>query len=138
MDWKLELVIVPVADQDRARAFYVDQLGWNLIVDHQPNGQFRVLQVNPPGSACAIALMKNSEAAGSVQGLHLVVDDIEAALSDLSGRGVQVGEPFHFEDGSQVSGPDPVHRDYNTFMTFADPDGTGWRVQEVRRAVAAG
>ena len=138
MDWKLELVIVPVADQDRAKAFYVDQLGWNLIVDHQPNENFRVLQVNPPGSACAIAVMKNPEAAGSVQGLHLVVDNIEAAVADLSGRGVEVGGLVHFEDGSQVNGPDPERRDYNTFMTFADPDGNGWMVQEVRGAGAAG
>lgn len=138
MDWKLELVIVPVADQDRAKAFYVDRLGWNLIIDHQPNEHFRVVQVNPPGSACAVALMKNPEAAGSIQGLHLVVDDIEAALADLSDRGIEVGGLFHFEDGSQVSGPDPEHRDYNSFMTFADPDGTGWMVQEVRRAVSAG
>lgn len=138
MDWKLELVIVPVADQDRAKAFYVDQLGWDLIVDYQPNKHFRVVQVNPPGSACGIALMKNPEAAGSVQGLHLVVDDIDAAVSELSGRAVEVGEPFHFEDGVQVSGPDPERSDYNSFATFADPDGTGWMVQEVRRAGAGG
>lgn len=136
MDWKLELVIVPVADQDRAKSFYVEQLGWDLIVDHQPNAHFRVVQVNPPGSACAIALMKNPEAAGSVQGLHLVVEDIETARTHLSARGVDGAEPFHFEDGRQVSGPDPERRDYNTFMTFADPDGTGWMVQEVRSAHA--
>ncbi len=133
MDWKLELVIVPVADQDRAKAFYIDRLGWDLIVDHRPNEHFRVVQVSPPGSACSIALMKSPEAAGSVQGLHLVVSDVDAAWADLSGRGVDVGRPFHFEDGTQMVGPDPERRDYNTFVTFADPDGNGWMVQEVRR-----
>jgi len=137
MDWKLELIVVPVADQDRAKAFYVDTLGWPLIVDHQA-GDFRVVQVVPPGSDCAIALMRNPDAAGSVQGLHLVVDDIEAAHAELVGRGVEAGEPFHVgQDGRQGPGVDPERRSYSTFLPFSDPDGTGWLVQEVRRTVAS-
>lgn len=130
MDWKLELVVVPVADQDRSKAFYTEEAAFNLVVDHRA-GDFRVVQLTPPGSACSIALMKNPEAAGSVQGLHLVVADIAAARSELVGRGVSASELFHFEDGVQVSGPDPQHADYNTFFNFSDPDGTGWMVQEV-------
>ena len=137
MDWKLELIVVPVADQDRAKAFYVDTLGWTLIVDHRA-GDFRVVQVVPPGSSCAIALMHNPGAAGSVQGLHLVVNDIEAARSELVQRGVDASEPFHFVEGQQATGADPERRDYNTFLAFSDPDGTGWLVQEVGRTAPAG
>jgi catechol 2,3-dioxygenase-like lactoylglutathione lyase family enzyme len=130
MDWKLELIVVPVADQDRAKAFYTEKAGFGLDVDHQA-GDFRVVQVTPPGSACSIAIMRNPQAAGSVQGLHLVVSHIDAARSALVERGVAVSEPFHFEDGRQVSGPDPERRDYNTFCSFSDPDGTNWMIQEV-------
>jgi catechol 2,3-dioxygenase-like lactoylglutathione lyase family enzyme len=133
MDWKLQLVVVPVADVDRAKAFYVETLPFDLIVDHRAGEDFRVVQVNPPGSECAIALMKNPEAAGSVQGLHLVVSDADAARADLVARGVEATELFHFEDGHQVPGPDPQRGDYNTFFSFSDPDGTGWMVQEVGR-----
>jgi catechol 2,3-dioxygenase-like lactoylglutathione lyase family enzyme len=136
MDWKLELIVVPVADQDRAKAFYTEEAGFDLVVDHQA-GDFRVVQVTPPGSACSIALMRNPEAAGSVQGLHLVVPDIERARSTLAERGVTVSELFHFQDGLQVSGPDPQRSDYNTFCSFSDPDGTGWMVQEVGRSKPA-
>jgi predicted enzyme related to lactoylglutathione lyase len=136
MDWKLELIVVPVADEDRAKAFYVDTLGWTLNVDHQA-GDFRVVQVVPPGSGCAIALMHNPGAAGSVQGLHLVVDDIEAARAELAHRGVATGEPFHVgQDGVPASGVDPERRSYVSFLPFNDPEGTGWLVQEVRRDVA--
>ena len=136
MDWKLELVVVPVTDQDRAKAFYTDDVGFDLVVDHRA-GDFRVVQLTPPGSACSIALMRNPEAAGSVQGLHLVVSDIDAARSALVNRGVAVSELFHFQDGLQVSGPDPQRGDYNTFCSFNDPDGTGWMVQEVGRVEPA-
>jgi predicted enzyme related to lactoylglutathione lyase len=135
MNWKLELVVVPVADQDRAKAFYVDTLGWTLIVDHRA-GDFRVVQVVPPGSDCAIALMHDPGAAGSVRGRHLVVNDIEAARTELAERGVKAGEPFHIVDGQQTSGVDPERRDYNSFFPFSDPDGTGWLVQEVGRTGA--
>jgi catechol 2,3-dioxygenase-like lactoylglutathione lyase family enzyme len=133
MDWKLELVVVPVADQDRAKAFYTEKAGFRLDVDHRA-GDFRVVQVTPPGSECSIALMMNPEAAGSIQGLHLVVNDVNAARLDLVERGVAASELFHFQDGQQVSGPDPQRGDYNTFCSFTDPDGTGWMVQEVGRA----
>jgi len=132
MDWKLQLVVVPVADQDRAKSFYTEQLGFGCDVDHRA-GDFRVVQVTPPGSACSIALMRNPEAAGSVQGLHLIVSDIDAAHAALAERGVAVSELFHFVGGEQVSGPDPQRGDYNTFCSFSDPDGTGWMIQEVGR-----
>jgi len=138
MDWKLELIVVPVSDMDRAKDFYTGKLGWTLLVDHQAGEDFRVIQVVPPGSACAIALMRNPDAAGSLQGLHLVVNDIEAARADLASQGVAASELFHFVDGAQLPGPDEKRGDYSTFMSFADPDGTGWMVQEVGHATAAG
>jgi predicted enzyme related to lactoylglutathione lyase len=131
MDWKLELIVVPVSDVDRAKQFYLDQAGFNLLVDHSAGEDFRVVQLSPPGSACAIALMKNPTAAGSVQGLHLVVTDIDAARAELLQRNTIVSDIFHFEDGGQQTGPDPLRGDYNSFITFADPDGNGWMVQEV-------
>ena len=131
MEWKLELVVVPVSDVDRAKAFYLEQAGFSLDVDHQA-GDFRVVQLTPPGSACSIAVMRNPEAAGSVQGLHLIIPDIDAGRAELVGRGVAATEVFHFEDGGQVPGPDPQHSDYNSFLSFSDPDGNGWLVQEVR------
>lgn len=136
MDWKLELVVVPVSDIDRAKAFYIDKAGFHLDVDHSSGEDFRVVQLTPPGSACSITLMRNAEVPGSVRGLHLVVPDIEAARAELAGRGMEVGEIFHFESGEQKPGPDPEHSDYNSFLAFSDPDGTGWLVQEVRRAGA--
>ncbi len=134
MDWKLELIVVPVSDMDRAKDFYTGRLGWTLIADHRAGEDFRVIQVLPPGSACAVALMRNPSAAGSLQGLHLVVSDIDAARAELVNREVAASELFHIEDGSQTPGPDRDRRDYSTFMTFTDPDGTGWMVQEVGHA----
>jgi catechol 2,3-dioxygenase-like lactoylglutathione lyase family enzyme len=138
MDMKLELVIVPVSDVDRAKAFYIDQMGFGLHVDHQPNDDFRVVQLNPPGSACSIAIGKGINAdmaAGSVKGLHLVVTNIAGAHDELVGRGVGVSEPYHYGmDGSRTDGVDPSHADYATFMDFADPDGNVWLVQEVGHA----
>jgi catechol 2,3-dioxygenase-like lactoylglutathione lyase family enzyme len=131
MDWKLEVVVVPVSDVDRAKAFYTDTVGFHLDVDHQAGDDFRVVQVTPPGSACSVVLMKNEQAAGSLQGLQLVVRDIEAAHRQLAGNGVPVGEVFHFEDGAQTTGADPGRNDYETFLSFSDPDGNGWLVQEV-------
>jgi catechol 2,3-dioxygenase-like lactoylglutathione lyase family enzyme len=131
MDWKLELILVPVSDVDRAKAFYIEKAGFDLHVDHSAGDDFRVVQLTPPGSACSIAVMKNAERAGSVQGLHLIVPDIDAARAELAGRGIDVSEPFHFEDGRQVPGADPGRRDYNSFLSFDDPDGNGWMVQEV-------
>jgi len=130
VEWKLQLVVVPVSDQDRAKAFYVEQAGFDLLVDHSA-GDFRVVQVTPKGSSCSVALMRNPAAAGSLQGLHLVVSDIDAAQAELRGRGVETSELFHFVEGEQRPGPDPGRGDYNTFFSFSDPDGTGWMVQEV-------
>jgi catechol 2,3-dioxygenase-like lactoylglutathione lyase family enzyme len=134
VDWKLELIVVPVSDVDRAKAFYIEKAGFTLEVDHSAGDDFRVVQLTPPGSACSIAVMRNTESAGSLQGLHLVVSDIDAAHAELAGRGADAGEIFHFESGRQVTGPDPRRGDYGSFLSFRDPDGNGWLVQEVRRA----
>lgn len=138
MDWKLELVVVPVSDVDRAKAFYVEKAGFDLHVDHSA-GDFRVVQLTPPGSACSIAFGTFAQGApGSTQGLHLVVADIDAARAELVERGAEVSEIFHFESGRRTPGPDPERRDYNSFLAFSDPDGNGWLVQEVKRAQPAG
>ena len=136
MDWKLELVLVPVSDVDRAKTFYNEKVGFNLDVDHRAGDEFRVVQLTPPGSACSITIGTGvTEAApGSVQGLHLVVSDIDAARAELVERGVDVSEVFHFESGKRVPGPDPQRRDYGSFLSFSDPDGNSWVVQEVRRS----
>lgn len=138
MDWKLELVLIPVSDVDRAKAFYTEQLGFRLDVDHRNGDTFRVVQMTPPGSACSISIGIGITTAtpGSVQGLHLVVSDIEAARAELAGREVPVGAIFHFENGQQLPGPDPQRSDYGSFMAFSDPDGNSWVVQEVRHGVA--
>lgn len=133
MDWKLELVVIPVSDVDRAKAFYVEQVGFRLDVDHRAGEDFRVVQLTPSGSACSVTLMRNVEAAGSVQGLHLVVRDVEAARAELDGRGVAVSEPFHFTEGGQTPGLHPERSDHGSFVSFSDPDGSGWLVQEVAR-----
>lgn len=136
MDWKLEVVILPVADVDSAKAFYTEKLGFTLDVDHHPNDSFRVVQMTPPGSACSITIgigVTDAEP-GSVRGMHLIVDDIEAAHEQLVGAGVDVGAGIqHFEDGTPVPGPDPERRDFNSFIFFADPDGNTWAVQHVNR-----
>jgi predicted enzyme related to lactoylglutathione lyase len=133
VDWKLELIVIPVSDVDRAKSFYMEQAGFGLDVDHSAGEDFRIVQLTPPGSACSVTLMRNTDAAGSLQGLHLVVTDIDAARAELVDRGADVSEVFHFEEGGQQPGPDPERRDYNSFLTFKDPDGNGWMVQEVRR-----
>jgi catechol 2,3-dioxygenase-like lactoylglutathione lyase family enzyme len=132
MDFKLELMVIPVADVDKVKAFYTDNAGFHLDVDHSAGEDFRVVQLTPPGSACSVTLMRNPSAAGSVQGLHLVVSDIEAARAELAGRGVDVSEVYHFEEGSQTPCPDPQRSNYNSFLSFSDPEGNGWLVQEVR------
>jgi catechol 2,3-dioxygenase-like lactoylglutathione lyase family enzyme len=137
VDWKLELVIVPVSDVDRAKTFYTEKMGFNLDVDHRASDTFRVVQMTPPGSACSISVgMGISDAVpGSVRGLHLVVVDIEAARAELVGRGVDASEIFHFGPSGQAPGPDPERRDYGSFLSFNDPDGNSWVVQEVGRSV---
>jgi catechol 2,3-dioxygenase-like lactoylglutathione lyase family enzyme len=135
VDWKLELVMVPVSDVDRAKAFYTEKAGFNLDVDHRAGDEFRVVQMTPPGSACSIAvgIGITKAAPGSAEGLHLVVPDVEAARAELADRGVDVGDVQHFEAGGMVPGPDPEHRDYGSYVFFSDPDGNSWAVQEVRR-----
>jgi catechol 2,3-dioxygenase-like lactoylglutathione lyase family enzyme len=133
VDWKLEVVVVPVSDVDRAKAFYTEKAGFHMDVDHSAGEDFRIVQLTPPGSACSITLMRNTEAAGSLQGLQLVVSDIDAAWAELAGRGVDVSDMFHFEEGKQLPGPDPARADFNSFLAFSDPDGTGWIVQEHRK-----
>jgi catechol 2,3-dioxygenase-like lactoylglutathione lyase family enzyme len=137
VDFKLELVVVPVSDVDRAKEFYAEKMGFTVDVDHQPNESFRVVQLTPPGSACSITIGTGltQTAPGAYQGLHLVVDDIEAARAELTGRGVEVSEPFHFGAEGQTHGVHPERADYGTFMSLSDPDGNGWLVQEVKHHV---
>jgi catechol 2,3-dioxygenase-like lactoylglutathione lyase family enzyme len=132
MEMKLELVLLPVADVDRAKAFYEQRAGFDVDVDHRAGSDFRVVQLTPPGSACSITFGVGitSAAPGSVRGLHLVVADIVAARDELVGRGVAVGEVRHIADGEWVSGPHPDRSDYESFADFADPDGNTWVLQE--------
>ncbi len=143
MNWTLELIVVPVSDIDRAKAFYIEKAGFVELVDVRVasgDGDMRVVQLTPPGSACAIALMNRTPKTttpGSIWGLHLVVPDIEAARAELAGRGMDVSEPFHFGPNGQESGLDPERGNYNSFVSFEDPDGNTWLVQEVDRSRAA-
>ena len=136
LDLKLELVLVPVSDVDRAKTFYAEKAGFNLDVDHKVSDDFRVVQLTPPGSACSISIGTGITEAepGSVRGLHLVVSDIDAARAALVERGVDVSEVQHFESGEWVPGPDPQRRDYSSFAHFSDPDGNSWVLQEVGRS----
>lgn len=130
----LEVVPLPVADVDRALAFYTERLEFHLDVDYRPTAEFRVVQLTPPGSACSIHLV----AAGSPLLLHnlcLVTDDLEAERSALLGRGVAVGavrhkHPLETWAGAWSEGPDPQRRDYASFADFADPEGNTWTLQE--------
>ena len=142
MDMKLEVVVVPVADADRAKDFY-QGLGWRLDADFPFDNGFRVVQFTPPGSGCSIQFGTNitSAAPGSAEGLYLVVPDIDAARKELAALGAKVSEVFHagtpgaqFQPGGtagQVSGPAPDHASYGSFATFSDPDGNGWLLQEI-------
>ena len=146
VDMKLEIVVIPVSDVDRAKRFY-GNLGWRLDADFAaPSGDFRVIQFTPPGSGASVIFGKNVTAAapGSAQGLYLIVSDIEAARKDLIARGVEVSEAFHGESDSylgpdepylfgraRVNGPDPAHGSYRSFASFKDPDGNGWLFQEI-------
>ncbi len=136
MEYKLELVLIPVTDVDRAKTFYLEQAGFDLLVDTPVGDTMRVVQVTPPGSACSVGFGTGITAAppGSAQGLHLVVSDIVAARDEMLRRGVQVGGVRHLESGAWVPGPDPQHENYMSFAEFADPDGNVWLLQEVNRA----
>jgi predicted enzyme related to lactoylglutathione lyase len=119
MDWKLELVQVPVSDVGRAKAFYTEKAGFNAEQDHQVSGEMRFVQLTPPGSACSIALTSgvHEMEPGSIEGLQLVVEDADAAREELLGRGVEVGDVQEFPWGR--------------FVFFADPDGNAWSVQQL-------
>ena len=145
VDLKLEIVIIPVSDPDRSKEFY-GRLGWRLDADFAGGDDFRVMQFTPPGSGCSVIFGKNVTAAapGSAQGLYLIVSDIEAARDELVAHGVDASEVFHDAGGVyagtdqpylfgrlRVSGPDPEHRSYRSFVSFSDPDGNGWLLQEV-------
>jgi catechol 2,3-dioxygenase-like lactoylglutathione lyase family enzyme len=135
MDYRLELVLIPVSDVDRAKAFYTERLGFQLDVDTRPTEEFRVVQMTPPGSSCSITvgIGLTDAAPGSYRGTHLIVTDIEAAREELVGRGVEVSEIRHFDRaaGEWKPGPDLEHSDYNSFADFSDPDGNTWVLQEV-------
>jgi catechol 2,3-dioxygenase-like lactoylglutathione lyase family enzyme len=128
MDYRLEVVVVPVSDVDRAKAFYGERCGFTVDLD-TTNGGLRVVQITPPGSACSITIgtgITTSEP-GSYEGLQLVVTDIEAARAELIGRGVEVGPIRHFENGEWLEGKGGP---WDSFANFADPDGNGWILQE--------
>ncbi|MEU1465119.1 VOC family protein [Streptomyces sp. NPDC005727] len=140
MDMKLEVVVVPVSDVDRAKEFYT-ALGWRLDADIAPDAEFRVVQVTPPGSPASVIFGTSvtEQAPGSAQGLHLVVDDIEAAHEELTRRGAGPSEVFHDAGGvfhhagtdARVPGPAPERGSYGSFLSFTDPDGNGWLLQEI-------
>jgi catechol 2,3-dioxygenase-like lactoylglutathione lyase family enzyme len=140
VEMKLEVVVIPVSDVDRAKRFYGD-LGWRLDLDYAAGDDYRVIQFTPPGSGCSVIFGKNVTAAapGSVRGLHLIVSDIEAARDALLRRGIEISEPFHDAGGvfhragakGLVSGPSPQRKSYASYASFSDPDGNGWLLQEV-------
>jgi catechol 2,3-dioxygenase-like lactoylglutathione lyase family enzyme len=136
VEMKLELVLIPVSDVDRAKDFYVDRVGFNVDVDTRVSEKVRVVQMTPPGSACSITIGTGlTEAApGSVWGTHLVVSDIEVAHAELRERGVDVSEIRHLEAGQWVPGPHPERNDYESFADFKDPDGNTWVLQERGRS----
>ena len=140
MDMKLEVVVVPVADVDRAKGFY-EGLGWREDADFVGGPDFRVVQLTPPGSDCSVIFGTGltTAAPGSADGLHLVVTDIEAARAELVAHGADASEVFHDTGGvfhhagttGRAPGPDPDGRSYSSFVSFSDPDGNGWIVQEI-------
>ena len=138
MDWKLEVVVVPVSDVDRAKAFYTEQLGFPVDVDHRA-GEMRVVQMTPRGSGCSVTIGTGLSDAvpGSVRGLQLSVGDIDAARAQLVERGVDVSPIRHVGESGWADGKGG---DYNSFIFFSDPDGNGWTVQEspILRAALAG
>jgi predicted enzyme related to lactoylglutathione lyase len=142
VNMKLEVLVLPVSDVDRAKSFY-ETAGWRLDADFATGEDFRVVQLTPPGSDCSIIIgtLLTTAEPGSVTGLHLVVFDIDAARAELVGRGVDVSELFHDEGGvfhhagteGRVTGPAPGRSDYGSFASFSDPDGNGWVLQEIKQ-----
>jgi catechol 2,3-dioxygenase-like lactoylglutathione lyase family enzyme len=145
LDTKLEIVVIPVSDIDRAKEFY-SGLGWRLDADYDNGSDFRIIQFTPPGSGCSVIFGRNvtGAAPGSARGLYLIVSDLQAAHNDLLRRGVKISEVFHGAGDVyagpdepylfgriRVNGPDPEHRSYRSFASFSDPDGNGWLFQEI-------
>jgi catechol 2,3-dioxygenase-like lactoylglutathione lyase family enzyme len=140
MEYGLEVVVLPVSDVDKAKDFY-QGLDWRLDADFHRVADYRVVQLTPPGSASSVIFGTgvSSAAPGSAQGLHLVVADIDAARADLVSRGAEVSEVFHDVTGvfhhagtaARVAGPAPEHASYGSFVSFEDPDGNGWLIQEI-------
>ena len=140
MDMKLEVVVLPVSDVDRAKGFY-EGLGWRLDADFTGDGGFRVVQLTPPGSACSIIFGTGITSAvpGSAEGLQLVVSDIDAARAELAAHGAEVSDVFHDAGGvfhhagteNRAAGPAADRRTYGSFVSFGDPDGNSWFVQEI-------
>jgi len=129
MDWKLELVVIPVSDVDRAKRFYSEQVGFVVDHDTRMGDEGRIVQLTPVGSACSIAIGTGlpSSTPGSVQGIQLVVPDTDAARAQLVERGVEVSPVQHFDGSTRVDGRGG---EWNSFIFFSDPDGNGWTVQE--------
>jgi catechol 2,3-dioxygenase-like lactoylglutathione lyase family enzyme len=140
VDMRLEVVVLPVSDVDRAKRFYAD-LGWRLDLDYSPSNDYRVIQFTPPGSGCSVIFGKSVTTAppGSAQGLHLIVSDIDAARDQLLRRGIRISQPFHDAGGifhharakDLAGGPNPQRKSYASYASFSDPDGNGWVFQEV-------
>jgi catechol 2,3-dioxygenase-like lactoylglutathione lyase family enzyme len=137
MDMKLEVVVVPVSDVDRAKRFY-EELGWRSDADIAAGNDLRVVQFTPPGSQCSIFIGKGltPAAPGSLQGLYLIVSEIDAARAEIAGRGIEISEVFHgaggfFYKAGREPGPDPQRTSYRSFASFADPDGNVWTLQEI-------
>ena len=148
MNLKLEVVVVPVSDVDRAKKFYQEALGFRVDVDHRApvyeqalgfrhrsEASYRIVQLTPPGSECSIQIGTGITRVkpGTYQGMYLISSDIEATRAELVDRGVDVSEPFHFGSEGQTPGLDPGRADYNSFISFSDPDGNGWLIQEVKQ-----
>ena len=133
VDMKLEVVVIPVSDVDRAKRFYVG-LGWRLDADIVLGPDRRIVQLTPPGSDCSIHFGKGitKAAPGSAQGTILVVNDMESARTELTDHGVEVSNPFHIGPSGPVPGADPEGRSYATRASFSDPDGNGWVLQEIK------
>ncbi len=148
MDLRLEAIIIPVSDVDRAKKFYAEALGFKVDVDHRAaayeealgfryrgKDSYRIVQLTPPGSGCSIQIGEGITQAtpGTYQGLYLVTSDIEATRAELINRGVEVSEPFHFGPQGQAPGLEPQRASYNSFVSFSDPDGNGWLIQEIKQ-----
>ncbi len=148
MNLKLEAIVVPVSDVDRAKKFYEESLGFRVDVDHRAatyeealgfrhRGEvsYRIVQLTPPESECSIQIGTGITRVkpGTYRGMYLISSDIEVTRTELVNRGVDVSEPFHFGPKGQTPGLDPVRADYNSFVSFSDPDGNGWLIQEARQ-----